>query len=56
MEKRTVLKCPFCGAIQLKVRTCKEVEVECHGCGASLLITKDESGACVVSARPPKGN
>lgn len=52
MAKRTELMCPCCGGIQLKVRTCKEVEMECRSCGASLLITKDEDGSCIVSARP----
>ena len=52
MAKRTELICPLCGAVQLKVRTCKEVEMECRCCGASLLITKDEDGTCNVNARP----
>lgn len=53
MAKRTELKCPLCGALQLKVKVCKEVEIECSKCGASLLISKDEDGSCFVSARPP---
>lgn len=52
MAKRTELKCPLCGQNQLKVRNCKEVEIECHSCGASLLISKDEDGRCVISAFP----
>lgn len=50
--KRTELKCPLCGQKLIKARLCKEVELECHECGASLLITKDEDGSCNVSARP----
>lgn len=56
MCKRMVLKCPFCGAMLLKVSICKEVEIECRECGASLLISKEESGSCVVSARPRKAS
>lgn len=52
MAKRTELKCPFCGAMQMRVKNCKEAELICHGCGASLLMTKDESGALYISARP----
>ena len=52
MAKRTELKCPLCGAMQMRVKNCKEAELICHGCGASLLITKDEDGSCYVSARP----
>ncbi|WP_251546375.1 hypothetical protein [Pumilibacter intestinalis] len=52
MAKRTELKCPLCGALQIRVRVCKEVEIVCHKCSASLLISKEEDGACVVSARP----
>ena len=54
MSKRTELKCPFCGALQLRVKVCKEVEIECGKCCASLLITKDEDGCCTISARPPE--
>ena len=52
MAKRTELKCPLCGAVQMRVKNCKEAELICHGCGASLLISKDEDGSCYVSARP----
>lgn len=52
MARRTEIKCPFCGAAQLKVRTCKEVETVCHECGASLLLSKNEDGSILVSARP----
>lgn len=52
MAKRTELKCPLCGTLQIRVRVCKEVEIVCHECNASLLISKDEDGACIVSARP----
>ena len=52
MAKRTKLMCPCCGEFQIKVLTCKEVEIECRVCGASLLITKSEDGTCLVSARP----
>lgn len=56
MCKRMVLKCPYCGATLLKVSICKEVEIECRECGASLLTSKEESGSCVVSARPRKAS
>ena len=36
----------------MRVKNCKEAELICHNCGASLLITKDESGALYISARP----
>lgn len=52
MAKRTELKCPLCGAVQMRVKNCKEAELICHGCDASLLISKDEDGSCYVSARP----
>lgn len=52
MTKKTVLKCPLCGGLQMKVRTCKEVEIVCRDCGASLLMTKNEDGSCNISARP----
>ena len=52
MAKRTELKCPLCGAVQMRVKNCKEAELICHGCGASLLISKDEDGSCYVSERP----
>lgn len=52
MAKRTELKCPFCGAVQLRARLCKDVEIECSKCGASLLITKNEDDSCTISARP----
>ena len=52
MAKRTELKCPYCDTVQMRVKTCKEAELLCHKCGASLLITKDESGALYISARP----
>ena len=52
MAKRTELKCPLCGAVQMRVSNCKEAELVCNGCCASLLITKDEDGSCYVSARP----
>ena len=42
MAKRTELKCPLCGAVQMRVKNCKEAELICQGCGASLLISKDE--------------
>ena len=48
MAKRTELKCPLCGAVQMRVKNCKEAELICHGCGASLLISKDEDGSCYV--------
>ena len=54
MAKRTELKCPLCGAVQMRVKNCKEAELICHGCGASLLISKDEDGSCYVSARPKR--
>ncbi len=50
--KKTELRCPLCGENLIKARVCKDVEIQCHQCGASLLITKDEGGACNVSARP----
>ena len=52
MSKRTELKCPFCGEVQMRVKNCKEAEIICRGCGASLLITKDDEGSLYVSARP----
>lgn len=52
MLKRTELKCPFCGKVQMKVLVCKGVEIECQMCGASLLISRSEDGSCTVSARP----
>lgn len=52
MAKRIELKCPLCGALQLRAKICKEVEIECGNCGASLLITKNEDDSCIVSARP----
>lgn len=54
MAKRTELKCPLCGALQIRVKACKEVEIECSHCGASLLFTKEEDGSCTISARPPE--
>lgn len=52
MLKRTELKCPFCGKEQMKVLVCKEVQIECRVCGASLLISRKEDGSCTMSARP----
>lgn len=52
MAKRTELKCPYCDTVQMRVKNCKEAELLCHNCGASLLITKDECGALYISARP----
>ena len=52
MARRTELLCPCCGGLQLSVRTCKEVKIECRVCGASLLITKIEDGTITVNARP----
>lgn len=52
MSKRTKLMCPCCGEFQIKVVSCKDVEIECRFCGTSLLITKTEDGNCIVSARP----
>lgn len=52
MAKRTELKCPYCDAVQMRVKNRKEAELICHNCGASLLVTKDESGALYISARP----
>lgn len=33
MSKRTELKCPFCGEVQMRVKNCKEAEIICRGCG-----------------------
>ncbi len=52
MSKRTELKCPICGMVALKATICKDVEIECRECQASLLITKNDDGSCTVSARP----
>ncbi len=52
MSKRTELKCPYCGELIMKANVCKEVEIECRNCNASLLITKNDDGSCTVSARP----
>lgn len=54
MSKRTELKCPICGMVALKATNCKDVEIECRECQASLLITKNVDGSCTVSARPQK--
>ena len=39
MVKRTELKCPFCDTVQMRVKNCKDAELICHNCGASLLCT-----------------
>ena len=52
MVKRTELKCPFCDTVQMRVKNCKDAELICHNCGASLLMSKDENGALYISARP----
>ena len=44
MVKRTELKCPFCDTVQMRVKNCKDAELICHNCGASLLL--------YISARP----
>ena len=54
MSKRTELKCPICGKVALKASVCKDVEIECRECQASLLITQNIDGSCTVSARPQK--
>lgn len=36
MAKRTELKCPYCDTVQMRVKNCKEAELLCHNCGASL--------------------
>ena len=50
--KRTELKCPFCDTVQMREKNCKDAELICHNCGASLLMSKDENGALYISARP----
>ncbi len=54
MAKRTDLKCPFCGSLIVSVGVCKDLVVTCHECKASLLITKNDDGSCIVSAKPHK--
>ena len=49
---KTELKCPFCDTVQMRVKNCKDAELICHNCGASLLMSKDENGALYISARP----
>ena len=50
--KKNGIKVSALWSVQMRVKNCKEAELICHGCGASLLISKDEDGSCYVSARP----
>ena len=51
MVKRTELKCPFCDTVQMRVKNCKDAELICHNCGASLLRCTSVRGRRIMSRR-----